>query len=282
MGAGVCLAALLLAFGGDSRAEVAAQCANSFENAQVFRKKGQFSASRKELSVCMRDCPGEIQRQCRQWFDDLDAVMPSIIIQAQANGNEQSDVKVQMDGKALADKLDGKAISMDPGQHVFTFTTSGYPPVTKSIILHEGEQLRVMNVAFERPEDAAESPSAPAASPDTVASHATSRPVPPLIYVLGGVAVVGGIGFAALGITADNERSKFEITCSPRCPYDDVRALHSKLIMADVSLGVGIAALTAGAIVWFTRPAVPLRTERAALDIVPTRGGATATATIGF
>jgi len=280
---GLALGTVLVSLGADVRADVPAACAGSFENAQVFMKKGQYVASRRELSACIRDCPSEFQRQCTQWFGEVDTLMPSIVVHADANGDKRTDVKVEMDGNVLAEKLDGKGISMDPGEHHFTFTTAGYPPLRMQIILHRGEQLRTVRVRFERPEDAARAaPVVPPPPSEAPVSREFERPVPNLVYVLGGVAVVGAVGFAALGITANNERTEFEAACSPRCRQDEVRALHNKLVLADVSLGVSLAALTAGTILWLVRPSVPVRNERASFDIVPTRTGATATATILF
>jgi hypothetical protein len=275
----------LLSTATEAGADVSAQCASSYENAQVFRKKGEYLAARKELSACMRNCSSDIQRQCNQWFAELDALVPSIIVHAEAGGEDRSDVRVEMDGRLLAETIDGKGMAIDPGQHEFTFTVSGYPPVKKHVILHDGEQLRVVRVAFEGPEPVSPSlPPAEVAPAVDVAAQppVVRRPMPTLVYLLGGAGAIGGIGFAVLGLTANQERANLEETCSPNCSRDDASSLHTKLVLANVSLGVGLAALTAGAVVWLTRPSVAVAPERASFVVVPTAGGAAASATVRF
>jgi len=43
------------------------------------------------------------------------------------DGSNITDVTVTLDGTRLATRLDGKAVSVDPGEHVLTFVADGYP-----------------------------------------------------------------------------------------------------------------------------------------------------------
>jgi hypothetical protein len=96
------------------------------------------------------------------------------------------------------------------------------------------------------------------------------------------LAAAGAVGFAAFGLVGSSQRSRLERDCSPRCTDAAVEALHRNLLIADVSLGVGLVALTTGAVLWFTRPAVPVTPERASFAVAPSRAGASFFATLPF
>ena len=259
-----------------ARAEDTSACTKSYEGAQILKKKREFISARRELLTCLHECPFVVQRECGQWLEGIESVLPSIVIHAEAAGEDRTEVKVELDGKVIAERLDGKGIDVDPGQHDLKFTLAGYPQVRKNLLVHEGEQLRAIRVVFEQPEVSfglAGSKQPPAE---------TRRPVPPVLYVVGGVAVAGGVGFAAFGLVGTAQRKRLERDCAPRCTDSSVDGVHRNLVMADVSLGVGLVALATGAVLWFTRPQVPAAPERASLDVAPSPHGATFLATLPF
>ena len=47
-----------------------------------------------------------------------------------------------MDGEPLADRLEGTAVSVDPGEHTFTFEAPGYAVATKRLMILEGQKDR--------------------------------------------------------------------------------------------------------------------------------------------
>src|SRR5439155_26556989 len=142
----------LVAWSGIARAEDTASCTKSYEAAQILKKKREYLSARRELLTCIKECPAVVQRECGQWLDGLEGVVPSIVIHAEAAGEDRTEVKVEMDGKVLAERIDGKGIDLDPGQHEMKFTLPGFPQVKKNLLVHEGEQLRVIKVDFEQPE----------------------------------------------------------------------------------------------------------------------------------
>ena len=273
-GALACLSVLVSGRGSAVAADGAAACTKSYESAQILKKKKEYQSARRELLACIRTCPAVVQRECGQWLDALDPVVPSIVIHAEVLGEDRSDVKVEMDGKVLAQKLDGKGIELDPGQHEFVFSLQGYPPVKKTILVQDGEQLRVLRAVFEKP-DAAGTTGAKAPA-------VTQSPIPVATYVLGGIALAGGAGFAAFGIVGNSQRSRLEKECMPRCSDAQVDGLHRNLVVADVSLGIGLAALAASVVTWIARPSVAVDAERPAISVVPTRTGASVSASLNF
>jgi hypothetical protein len=259
-----------------ARAEDTSACTKSYESAQILKKKREYISARSELLACIRECPPVVQRECGQWLESIDAVAPSIVIHAEAAGEDRTEVRVELDGKVIAEKLDGKGIDVDPGQHEFKFTLAGFPQVRKNLLVHDGEQLRVVHVAFEQPEV---SFGLAARQPPPVEMR---RPVPAALYVVGGLAVLGGVGFASFGLVGSSQRSRLERDCSPRCTDSAVEALHRNLLMADVSLGVGLVALTTTTVLWFTRPTIPVTSDRATLAVAPSRAGVSFSATLPF
>jgi len=268
-----------------AHADDTAACTKAYENAQILKKKREYLSARRELVTCIRECPAVVQRECGQWLEGLEPLVPSIVIHAEAGGEDRTEVKVELDGKVIAEKIDGKGIDLDPGQHDLKFSLAGFPPVKKNLVMHEGEQLRVVKVAFEQPD----------VSGGKGEAANTIRPAPPVVYVFGGVALAGVAGFTAFGLVGTSQRSRLERDCMPNCTDSSVDGVKRNLLLADVSLGVGIVALATGTVLWLTRPSVPMATERvgggaavprretrASFDVAPSHAGATFLATLPF
>jgi hypothetical protein len=243
-----------------SEADQKAACATGFEQSQILRQAGKLRASHGELLKCVQSiCSRPAQEQCGRWLEDVERLTPSIVVQATADGQDRSDVQVEMDGEVLTGSIAGTALEADPGPHAFTFTCADYPPVKKNFVLREGEKLRSIGVAFVKPKSAkTDAAAVPAVKP--VELH---RPVPALAYALGGVAVLGAGAFTYLGLTGESRRTDLKNNCAPNCTDSQLNPVHQRLVAADISLGVGVAALAGAAIVYLTRPTVPVK-EKAA------------------
>jgi hypothetical protein len=263
----------LVSVGLFAHADDTTSCTKSYENAQILKKKREFLSARKELVTCIRECPAVVQRECGQWLEGLEPLVPSIVIHAEVAGEDRTEVKVELDGKVIAEKIDGNRIDLDPGQHDLKFSLAGFPPVKKNLVMHEGEQLRVVKVTFEQPDVSGGKSGGP---------RAENRPVPPVVYVFGAVGLAGIAGFTAFGLVGTSQRSRLERDCEPNCTDSSVDGVKRNLLLADVSLGVGVVALATGAVLWLTRPTVPATTERVSFDVAPSHSGATFLATLPF
>jgi hypothetical protein len=81
-------------------------------------------------------CSAKVKAACKKRATDLATAIPTVIFAVKdASGKDVTDVKVSMDGEALADHIDGSALSVDPGQHTFTFAAAGVPPIDQSFLL---------------------------------------------------------------------------------------------------------------------------------------------------
>jgi hypothetical protein len=258
-----------------AEAEDSASCTKSYESSQILKRKGELLEARRQLIACVRACPGTIQQECSKWFENLSPLIPSIVIHVESAGQDRSDVKVEMDGKLLTDKVDGKEIDVDPGPHQFKVTLEGHAPAVRDLVMHEGEKVRSFRVVFDPPPP----PVAPTAPDSAPAMH---RPIPPYVYFLGGVALVGAASFAYFGVSSEIERSRLERTCSPNCSDDDVIGLYRRSLFANISAGVGGAALATGVILLIARPSVPVAPGGTALSVTPVSGGGQISATGRF
>lgn len=216
------------------------RCVAASTEGQKQRDAGKLLESRKLLLACASEqCPPIVTRYCAQWAAEVEAKTPSVVVRAQnASGADVDDVSVRVDDELIAEKLDGRAVALNPGQRLFRFECQGAPPVTRRLVIAEGEKARAIHVRFETGCGVA-----PVAPPPRAAVH-------PLIWVLGGVGVAALGSFTYFAITGKNDLDQLKETCAPSCPEDDRASVRNRFIAADVSLGVSVLAL-GGATWWF-------------------------------
>ena len=142
----VCLAiaALATAPSVHAAAPSVGDCLSATETSLKLRTDHQLRAARARLLTCSEaSCPVDIREECLHRIAEVNAAIPTVVFTAKSGaGQELSDVKVTMDGQVVASQLDGSALTLDPGSHQFTFEIAGEPPMTETLILHEGEKNR--------------------------------------------------------------------------------------------------------------------------------------------
>jgi hypothetical protein len=136
---------------------------------------------------------------------------------------------------------------MDPGEHAFTFETAGQAPLTKKILVLQGQKDRREIIAFgaTRPTDSSPSP-----SPSGMGTQKV------LALVAGGIGIAGlGVG-AAFGVVAMSQKSDAQSACPDACATaDGVSKWSTAGKTGDISTiafvvgGVGVAG---AALLWFT------------------------------
>ncbi|MDI1446904.1 hypothetical protein [Polyangium sp. 6x1] len=246
-------------------------CADASEQGQELRDQGKLLAARERFLACAAEaCPAIVRKDCTDWLADLDERTPSIVLDARGGaGQDLVDVRVLEGERVLASSLDGKAIPLDPGEHNLRYEWPGAPAIEERIVLREGEQRRRLSVRFAAAAPPPPKKPAPAVPPP--------RPLPLAPLVLGGVALAGGAAFAGLAVSAKNDYDHLDATCAPRCTADLVDPVRTKLIVANVSLGVSVVSLGVATVLWFTRPKNPREKPPAtAFAVAPLPGGAAA------
>jgi hypothetical protein len=170
-------------------------------------------------------------------------------------------------------------IPLDPGAYVMTAAAPGYRSVSTPLELREGER-RVLEVSPLQPLPAPlPPPAAPgrpavgAEQPPAVVPHARSRT---LAYILGGTGIaVLGVG-AAFGASSLSAYANAESLCPTHHGCDPGameawRDAQTRAWVANVALGLGLAATAAGVWLWVSPPRAG---KGRALQLVPLARGA--------
>jgi hypothetical protein len=230
-------------------------CVSAYERAQDLRRTGKLIDAREALITCSQPaCPSAATIDCTRWLGEVEQSLPSVVVSAHdARGREVSDLRVLVDGAPLPAAPSGLATPIDPGAHTFRYESSLGPAIEERITIREGEKNRAVSVTL----GPAPSPAAASGAPSSAAS---SRPVPALAWVLGGVGVAGFAVLAGFGASSLADENALRETCAPHCALDDVHAIRVKHTLADIGLGVGVASLGVATVLFFTRPAVPATT----------------------
>jgi hypothetical protein len=252
----------------------AAACIAPYESAQELRQAQHLLKARQELLLCTAPaCPEMVQTDCTKWLGEVIEAIPSVVFAATVGNENTFDVSVSMDGAPLVDRLDGKPIEVDPGLHEFVFQHEGSPSLSRKIIVPAREKDQAISVAWPSPSPAPLALDSHSSSPTTAS---TSRPIPPLFFALGGASVIGFGAFAGLGLWADSTKNDLEASCSPRCSQGAVNDLQTRLLAADISLGVGAAAAAGAIVVFLTRPerSTAQQVGGASITVLPAREGA--------
>ncbi len=216
----------------------------SFESANAHKLRME----RAQLLVCAApSCPADVRKECIRRVEELNAAIPTIIFDAKDGlGADVIAVKVTMDREVLTERLDGTALSVDPGEHTFTFETAAEPPVTRTVLVQEAQKDRRESVTFGTRRPAA----------DMTHGIAAQRV---LALVAGGAGVVGiGVG-TAFGLMAASKKSSAERACpyNPCDTKDGVMAWSDAGSTGNISTAafiVGGVGVVGAALLWFSAP----------------------------
>lgn len=228
------LSALALLAATPAKAELTkSQCIAANTDAQSLRREGKLSQARQKLRACGDpSCPALVSTDCAKRLDELESVQPTLVFEVKdASGRDLTEVRVTVDGQLVREKLDGTATPIDPGARRLVFTVPGVAPLTRQLVIREGEKARVVSVVLdslgERPSAAAAAPSdtpttsgeaEPGSAPAEVSNTSSSslgssdtqpRPRRTLGYVVTGTGVAGlvvGSVFGYLTLAAKNRQ----------------------------------------------------------------------------
>jgi hypothetical protein len=236
-------------------------CLTANESSLTLRNHLDLRATRAQLLVCSAaSCPADIRNECIRRMGEVNVAMPTIVFEAKdAAGHNLITVAVKMDGALLAQRLEGTALSIDPGQHTFTFEVPGHPAITQQLFILEGEKDRRERIVFET------IGKVPPASPprgDLPGPVAPAEGVPWRLgrtriasLVLGGVGVAGlGVGTAYALIAISRRNAATDVCPTHECATSDGVAQWNRAgsagDIATVAYLVGVAGLAGGVTLW--------------------------------
>jgi hypothetical protein len=311
VGAGA-LAIGLSAAPSDARDSAHAACASTYEDALAHQQAGHLREARTLALQCARSACGNLQKKCAASAAKLRSEIAWIApVVTDEKGTPLVDAQVTLDDQPLASRLDGRELPVDPGVHELTVTAKvGKWPghevtTTRKVMIVQGQRGPVaialpssddetpaLQAASASDSDSEPSPakptasdSSPEASPPeethadgTAGAHTQHHGPSAWPFVIGSVGVLG-LGAGALLTYWGKTDNDALAACSPNCAASSVAHIRTLYLGADISFGVGGAALGVAALLFLTSHSSSREapSNSAVFDVRPTRSGAVAT-----
>jgi hypothetical protein len=245
------------------------ECVDANEAAQTLAQSNQLREAKRKLLVCVAaGCPGPVREDCLQLLTQVELKIPTLVFEVKdEHDRDLSDVRVKMDGQPLVDKLDGTAVPLDPGQHVFVLHAEGYGDTESTLLVHEGDKNRHERLVL----IAATPPAASAVavgkgaqgSSQSLSRSASDKTVQrTTAFAFGGAGAAGLIVGAILGFMAKATYDHAHDTeCGPSAGTDDPNACtppgyrdgqtaHGLATASTFAIVGGLAFLGAGAFLY--------------------------------
>jgi hypothetical protein len=272
-GLALCLAASLAAQ--HARADEIDQCIDAHSEAQRLRLDGKLTEARADLVTCSREkCPSVVRAACGKWLGEVDEQIPSVVISVRnASGGDVTDAHVSIDGAPTT--LDGRPLNLDPGKHQLRAEVAGHAAIEQTVVMSAGEHAREVVLTIADPAKS-EVPTTPPSTPTS------SRPIPIIVYPLAAIGIVALGSFTVFGLSGRSDYFDYKQKCATSCTSSDGDSARTKLIVADVSLGVSVVAIGAATYFFLARPTVSTTPARVGFDFRATQKGAAASATWAF
>jgi hypothetical protein len=211
------------------------ECADAYVTGQVDRQEGKLLEARKKLAVCAAEsCPEALRRDCVPWLSQVDKDLPKVTVKLQGAPELTAAARVTIDD---APYEAGKPL--DPGPHVVRVTGDKIQPAERRVQLAAGDGDKDVAIDLS---PVAEKP----------------RPLPIAPIALGGVGVVGLAVFIGFGVAGNAKKADLDAQgCKPNCSEYAVSSIKKHYVAADVSLGIGLASLVAGGVLFGLQLASP-------------------------
>jgi hypothetical protein len=226
-------------------------------------------------------CPAIVRGDCIQRLDELEHAQSTIVFDVKdATGADVSAVTVTIDGAPFAERLEGGALRVDPGDHTFGFAAAGQEPVTRHVVIKEGVKDRhepiVLPASQASPAVIRPAPPEPP-PPEAHTGIATQRLLGIVVGAEGLAAVAVGGVFGALSLSAASQQKSdcaSATSCSSRAQADsDHSTATTDGNVSTVAFVAGGVLLAGGALLFFTAPSSsPPADQRAGLLVAPSIG----------
>ena len=239
------------------------RCVDANIAAQSLRRDGKFGAARAKLATCVDEsCPALVRNDCSERLDELDRAQPTIVFDARdSQGHDVREVSVEIDGRPFAQRLDGLAIAVDPGEHTFTFEEKGrLPRVTRKVILHEGEKTRREQIVLGAAAPGVAAGALPPGSSRVEATPLGAQRVVALAAL--GVGLIGTETGVVFAVRAKAKANDADAYCPGSVCADDAalglnRDARVAGNLATVAFVVGAAGIAGAVVLWLTAKPSP-------------------------
>lgn len=228
-------------------------------------------------------------------LNTLKAAVAWVTLKVDQPGATLVDVRTPVRGEPVYNRYSFEdqelKIGIRPGHHKITVSVAGYQDAVWEFDAPSSANLD-HSFEMKKPEVAGPTgptgpgptgPSGPTGptGPDQVQ---TERPVPVTVYITGGLAIAGFVGFGVLGALASGKKSDYDKANDGTDPTGakDLKDSGEQLnLFADVALGVGVVAGVLTAVFYLTRPEKPVATMDTGVSFSPAVGPGFAGAALG-
>ena len=210
------------------------ECIAADTDGQSLRLAGKLLRARKRLAGCAAaSCPAIVRDDCVERIADLEVAQPTVVFTAtNGDGRSLAAVRLTVDGVVVANRLDGRPVPVDPGEHLFAFDALGRVGAQMRLTLYEGEK-RVRHAVVLH--TGSGDPVAAVPAPEPVATRgdggASDEPLPPAAIAAPPTAPTGTVEEAP-----------------PPAGAPTPRALSEGRIAAIVAGGFGVVGLAVGSV----------------------------------
>lgn len=229
-------------------------CINAHERAQVDRLEGRYLAARDKLLVCaQRECPRLVSTDCTTWLAALDATLPTVVFAVSDDtGRDLLEARVIVNGRLIANHVDGHALPLDPGVYKVRFEADGYAPDEQTLSVRDGEKSRLARGTLRPLEKSVpSSKTSPAKSESSTtrgADDPRARRLRIATYTLGAAAVASFSLTLAAGVRGQHMLDECEDEDGCRDDYGDrgrrlFRTVNASAIAGGVLLGAATVTL---------------------------------------
>ncbi|HEY3817731.1 MAG TPA: hypothetical protein VGL81_11195 [Polyangiaceae bacterium] len=246
-----------------------ADCLGASEASLRLGNDHRLRAERAQLLVCAAaSCPSDIRKECLARVDDVNREIPTVVFSAKdGSGANLGAVRIVMDGEVLTERLEGTALSIDPGEHTFRFEAAGQTPVVRKLLIEQGQKDRREPIAFGV--GAAPPPQASL----RVTAPLTMTPVPPpaasaessglgaqnVLALAFGAVGVGGLAVGSVfGAMTLSKKNAAESVCSGSCTTQDGVSKWSDAVstgnLSTMGFVIGGLGAAGAVLLWITAP----------------------------
>jgi hypothetical protein len=131
-------------------------CSAAYTHALERVQEAHLKEARELFAQCARATCSELtRRECAARHAQLDADIPSVVpLVTDDEGEPHILVEVRVDGVLATSRLDGRALSVDPGKHELSFSTDDGVFATRRLMVVQGERNRPIHVALHAADEA--------------------------------------------------------------------------------------------------------------------------------
>jgi hypothetical protein len=223
--------------GAEAFAQDRAACFDAASQGQTLRDEHKLVEARDQFRVCAQQyCPMSMRTDCDACLDAMEKSVPTVVVRAtDATGSSVFDVAVSIDGRLLVAKLDGSAVSVNPGTHTFRFERVNGTSVEQVVQINEGDRNQKIAVVLK-------------AAPPPVPPPAPGLRAPQIIGLAGGVVGLAGIVVGSVfGLRTYSDANKQKSDCPPTTCTEAGNVQGNKDHSAAVTDGtISMAAFIAG------------------------------------